>query len=158
MSEIYTPPPERSDRDLRIEENKEKVKIKGHTITLAEGQSAFDNGKDTFLLGPLDNSQIDVFQTLEDENGFDLKSEGYFACAEVKGSTDDGQQFLIHALDHLRIREHMEKILALPDAEQPTHITIRLDQERANESSYKRIAKEIFPEDAEVEFKTFLDP
>ena len=158
MSEIYKQQPELSDREQRIERNKERVRIEDNNIILAEGQSAFDNGKDTYLLGPLESSQIDVFQTLEHDTGYDLTSEGYLACAEVTGSNASGQNFLIHALDHLKMKQHMQKMLELPEAEIPNHVVIRLDQERADEDSYKRMAKQLFPETTEVEFKTFLDP
>ncbi len=159
MSEIHHPYTEQHSNEF-AERNMRWVTITSDTINIGgEEQAAFDDGKSVYLFGPMDQARnIGVFKVLEYDSGKELKSGGYLSCAEISGEIGQGQKFIMHALNRNRMIQQIDKILELSDNEKPRSITIRLDQDRADLRMFKKVAKESFGNDIEIEVKTLLDP
>lgn len=82
------------------EENLKKIKIKGNKISIGEGQSAYQDIFNVYLLGPNNaDRDIGVFKHLSNDQKYEVASEGYLSCAEVAGEFDVNKKFIIHSLD-----------------------------------------------------------
>ncbi len=132
------------------ERNLARVKIEGKIITIAEGQSFLDDRHIVYLLGPMDNNTVDVFEELPNEVGYEAQSGGYLSCVEVKGDLVADRKFLIHALDSKNMKSHLEKIFALSGNDTPIKVTIEYDKSRALPYDYIGLVREVMG-DTEVD-------
>ncbi len=131
------------------ERNLARIKIEGSLITIAEGQSFFDDRNNIYLLGPM-NNKIDIFEELPNDMKYKAQSGGYLSCIEIKGDLVADRKFLIHALDSKNMRSHLEKIFSLSANETPIKVTIEYDKSRVQNYDYPNLIKEIMG-DTDVE-------